>query len=105
MSKSSEAVKRWRQNTKRRMVESMGGCCVCCGYNNSLRALTFHHLDPTQKEMGFGQARGNPTAWKTIISELKKCVCVCYNCHMEIHDGLRGVPVNPARFNEQFSKY
>jgi 5-methylcytosine-specific restriction endonuclease McrA len=54
MSYSSEKVKKWRKNTKDRMVAAMGGCCQICGYSKSTNALEFHHIDPTVKEKGFG---------------------------------------------------
>jgi hypothetical protein len=105
MSKSSEAVKRWRANTKQRMVDSMGGCCVICGYNRCLRALDFHHLDPSEKDFGFGSARGNPASWSKLVNELRKCVCVCRNCHAELHDGMIKIPKGVTRFNEEYVDY
>lgn len=69
MSHSSEAVKRWRKNTKIKMVESMGGSCQCCGYNSCNDALAFHHIDPSKKDISFSQIRANPTNWKNIVEE------------------------------------
>ena len=92
MSSSSEAVKRWRLNTKDRMVQAMGGKCQCCGYNKTNKALAFHHIDPDKKDMGFGDTRANPKSWQKIIIELKKCILVCHNCHSEIHDGIENYP-------------
>ena len=102
---SSDAVKRWRLNTKDRMVQAMGGKCQCCGYNKTHKALAFHHIDPTQKDMGFGDTRANPKSWQKIITELRKCILVCHNCHSEIHDGIRDLPENYAKFNEDFINY
>ena len=28
----------------------MGSCCQYCGYNDSLYALEFHHIDPSKKK-------------------------------------------------------
>ena len=50
MSKNSEAVKRWRKNTKDRMVIAMGGCCQICGYNKTHKALEFHHINQMKKK-------------------------------------------------------
>lgn len=105
MSKRSEAVKRWRNKTKERMTESMGGECVCCGYKVCQRSLDFHHLDPSEKELSFGKMRAEPHAWSKIVEELRKCVLVCSNCHGEIHEGLIEVPKDAARFNEEFAEY
>jgi len=105
MSYSSNAVKRWRQRTKEKMVEAMGGACQCCGYDTSSGALAFHHLDPTVKELGFGKTRANPSNWDKVVEELRKCVLVCHNCHAEIHWGLREVPVDAATFNEEYADW
>ena len=32
------------------LVESLGGCCVKCGYDKNLAVLSFHHNDPEQKK-------------------------------------------------------
>lgn len=105
MSATSEHVKQWRKRTKERIVDALGGACVCCGYHRRRRALHTHHLDPTVKDFGLGAIRGNPKAWRRIVEELKKCVLVCSNCHAEIHDGLRAVPADAARFNPAYEDY
>jgi hypothetical protein len=105
MSKRSEHVKNWRKNTKNRIVEAMGGKCICCGYNKCNSALSLHHLDPSQKEFQFGKIRANPASWLKIVEELKKCVLLCNNCHAEFHDGLIKIPEHHASFNESFSYY
>ena len=92
MSKSSEAVKRWRKNTKEKMVNVMGGCCQICGYNRSMNALEFHHIDPNEKEISFGDARANNTKWDLLVEELKKCIMLCSNCHKEVHEGITVLP-------------
>lgn len=105
MSKSSEAVKRWRKNTKRRIVESMGGCCVVCGYNEHDEALELHHINPEEKEFQLGAIRGSPKAWTTIVKELRKCVLLCSNCHAVVEVGKIEVPKTANRFNESFAEY
>lgn len=35
---------------KTKLKAYKGGKCIVCGYNKSIRALQFHHLDPTQKD-------------------------------------------------------
>lgn len=88
MSRSSENVKTWRQNTKRRMVQSMGGKCVICNYDRCPEALDFHHIDPFQKDFQMGDILASPQRWTIIVAELKKCVLLCANCHRELHAGL-----------------
>jgi hypothetical protein len=105
MSYSSNVVKNWRQHTKEKMVDAMGGACQCCGYNKCTQALAFHHIDPNVKDIGFGDVRANPTKWSKIVEELKKCVLVCHNCHSEIHAGIRELPKMYATFDENFADW
>ncbi len=67
-------------------VAKMGGKCSECGYNKSLWALQFHHLNPSIKDSNFNSMRG----WskKRLASELQGCVLLCANCHLEEHERL-----------------
>lgn len=105
MSKRSESVKRWRKNSKKRMVDAMGGKCQCCTYNKCHDALEFHHLDPTQKDISLGGMRANPKRWSTIILELKKCILLCSNCHREVHEGITPLPETYDTFDPSFEDY
>lgn len=105
MTKQSVAVRAWRQKTKERVVEAMGGSCVVCGYNRCFNALALHHLDPAEKDFALGDARANPRRWPTLVAELRKCVLVCSVCHAEVHAGITEVPVSAPRFNEAFAEY
>ena len=78
-------LKSWRQRAKMKAVEVKGGCCERCGYDKSLRALHFHHRDPSQKDFSISN-NGNAIAWSKIEKEIKKCILVCSNCHCEIHE-------------------
>lgn len=81
---SYEKVKSWRQRAKEKAVNYLGGKCQNCGYNRSLRALSFHHCNPEEKDFNISS---QCIAWEAVVKELDKCVLVCSNCHMEIHDG------------------
>lgn len=105
MRNSPKHVKDWRNNTKQRMLQAMGGQCVCCGYSRCADALEFHHLDSREKEFGLGKTRANPTKWIKIVEELRKCVLVCSICHREVHAGIREVPVDAVRFDESYVNY
>ncbi len=78
----------------------MGGQCQCCGYDTCDEALDLHHIDPSQKEIGFGKLRANPIAITKMVDELQKCVLLCANCHREYHAGIRQLPDVFARLNE-----
>jgi predicted HNH restriction endonuclease len=88
MSLSSEAVKRWRVNSKKKIVAALGGKCRVCGYDKCHQALQVHHVDPSKKEFSFGAFRASPKSWEKAVVELKKCVLLCGNCHAEVHDGI-----------------
>jgi hypothetical protein len=79
-------VNQRRFDIKRKAVEYKGGNCERCGYNKCLRALSFHHKDPSQKD--FSVSGKHCRAWERIRVELDKCMMVCANCHMEIHEKL-----------------
>jgi predicted transcriptional regulator len=105
MSKSSDKVKLWREKTKIRLVESFGGKCCICGYNKCMESLAFHHIDPSKKEFSFGKIIANPCSWKKIVVEIRKCICVCNNCHGEIHKGITKIPNDAPMFNEKYVDY
>jgi hypothetical protein len=69
-----------------RAIEYKGGCCVVCGYNRCVRALEFHHVDPSKKSFGLSE-RGLCHSWDRIQEELDKCILLCANCHREVEDG------------------
>jgi hypothetical protein len=69
---------------KLKAVEYKGGKCCRCNYNKNIKALQFHHLDVQQKDFIIG---GSYTrSWSILKTELDKCILVCANCHVEIHD-------------------
>lgn len=104
MSKSSEAVKEWRKNTKAKMIVCMGSKCQICGYSKSSNALEFHHITPKEKKFSLSSIRGNPTNWENIKQELAKCILLCSNCHKEVHENLTTLPETYQKFDEQLLK-
>lgn len=75
-------LKAWRKRTKQRAIEYKGGKCQRCGYNKSVRALSFHHRDGKL----FGIGASTRQCWETIWQELDKCDLLCANCHAEAED-------------------
>ena len=100
MSKNSEKVIRWRKRTKAKIVLAMGGCCQVCGYNRCNDALELHHINPEEKDFGFGRIMAIPKRLIEIIKELKKCILLCSNCHREIHAGIIELPYNYYKLNK-----
>src|SRR3990172_5985813 len=76
--------KRWKER-KRKAIELMGGQCCLCGYKKCISAFEFHHKDPNEKDLDIAVAFR--MSWDKLVSELKKCILVCANCHREKHSG------------------
>ena len=76
-----------------------------CGYDKCPGALHFHHVDPTEKDLGISDMRGSIRGWATIIIELRKCILLCSNCHAEVHAGITTIPTDYCKFNEQYINY
>lgn len=81
-----EHVKAWRRRAKETLVSEAGGKCIRCGYNKCMRALVFHHRDPTTKEFNI---RTSIRALDKLRKEAAKCDLLCSNCHAEIHEQLQ----------------
>jgi transposase len=89
----SEAVVRRRKKMKTILVEEAGGACCVCGYGRNMRALHFHHVEPSQKRHEIN-AKGVALALETLRAEARKCVLLCSNCHAEVEDGMTSVPID-----------
>jgi predicted HNH restriction endonuclease len=74
------AVAKRRRKVRLMAIEYGGGKCQICGYKKCNRALSFHH-----KDFGLSTA-GLTRSWEKTKAELDKCILVCANCHMEIHE-------------------
>ena len=86
-----EAVKKRRRKLREMAREYKGGKCMICGYKKCQRALSFHHIDPSKKKFDLS-SRGLTRSWERIQKEIDKCVLLCANCHMEVHEGITQLP-------------
>ena len=59
--------------------------CAKCGYNEYPIALDFHHLDPSQKDEKVSRWVSNHYSIERALEEMKKCICLCANCHRVFH--------------------
>jgi len=80
--------KEMRAKAKQTLVNMKGGCCSICGYNKCLRALNFHHNDPNvEKKYAISKVLdGHRNRLWRLKPELDKCILLCSNCHMELHE-------------------
>lgn len=73
-------LRKWQYNTK---VVSV----VYAAIINIQELQSSTTLDPNQKDFGIG-SKGYTRSFDKVKKELDKCICVCANCHREIHAGL-----------------
>lgn len=76
-----------RQIVKDCLKRMFGGKCVRCGYDKCLSSLHFHHLPQFKKVAGVS-ALLNLKGREAVITEAKKCILICANCHGELHQGM-----------------
>jgi len=60
--------------------------CQKCGYNKCATALQYHHLNSSDKKGNISRWAAQARAKKSILNEIAKCICVCSNCHAELHE-------------------
>lgn len=80
-----EGVQLQRSDFVAELKKLRGGKCQRCGYDTTVKALDFHHLDPNKKD--FTISNGNFKLTEA-IEESKKCILICSNCHRELHAGV-----------------
>lgn len=83
----SEAVSKNRKNRKLKLVEICGGKCIICGYNKCIQALEFHHINVETKDFTIS-TKGLCRSLEKALTEIKKCILVCANCHRELENNI-----------------
>jgi 5-methylcytosine-specific restriction endonuclease McrA len=86
-----KAVSARRKKLRDMALEYAGGKCKICGYSRCKRALSFHHRNPKKKDFGLSM-KGITRSWEKTKKELDKCILLCANCHMEVHDSVTQLP-------------
>jgi hypothetical protein len=76
-------VVRQRGRTKKNNLIQNNGGCLDCGYNKNSAAISFHHLDPSEKLFNINVNRFSNINDDKLDQELEKCEMLCMNCHME----------------------
>ena len=92
-------LKRIRRNTQKNAEEIKAlvnefrkdGCKTCP--EKTSECLDAHHINPSHKKFEVGRMmNGRNVSSKLFKEELKKCICLCKNCHAKLHAGLRTLP-------------
>ena len=92
------------KNRKRQEVErkqkynELKQPCFKCG-ESRLYLIQFHHIDPSTKLFNITEGGSKN---KNINEEVKKCVCLCSNCHDEFHYFYGKVPKLPKESLEEY---
>ena len=68
--------------------------CAKCG-EERVYVIDFHHSDPNTKLFNISTAGSRHTEVE-IAEEVKKCVCLCRNCHQEFHHFFGRQPERPV---------
>lgn len=81
--KYAELIMPNRSARKAAIVHMLGGKCSQCGYSASLRALDFHHVNPTEKRRTVSHllAINTEEAFIQAMDEAQRCTLLCSNCH------------------------
>lgn len=72
-------------------IKRICGCYFECGEHEPA-CMDFHHLDHKTKLFAVNSVTILRKPTDRLIEELKKCECVCANCHRKLHAGLLEKP-------------
>ncbi len=102
------ACRSFRQSEARRklkidLVAMHGGVCFQCGYNKSLWAFHFHHINPAGKIAAVSELVKNGKRAEA-VAEALKCHMLCANCHAEEEERL-WVSKNYGNTSGSFENY
>ena len=93
---SKNGLKEYQKNnkttnnkTKEKLVFLSGGCCQSCVYDKNYAALQFQHIDPKTKLFPLNATSCGMYTWEELTKELVKCLLLCANCHLELHNPKR----------------
>lgn len=81
------AQKRRGMARKAEALKLLGSKCSnkSCGYNKNIAALCFHHIDESTKLFELDLRAFSNSSPELLHDEIKKCILLCHNCHMELH--------------------
>lgn len=98
--KHSDEWKAKDRERRRAFNEKWKHPCEKCG-ESRLYLIQFHHIDPSTKSFCIG-ANATSKQDSLLEEEVKKCICLCSNCHDEFHYLYGAKPKHPV---ESLSEY
>lgn len=96
--KNKDIAKQQRQ-AKLERLHKLKTSCVKCGETRPY-VIDFHHIDPNTKEFEPSQLINGSNS--KLTDELKKCVCLCRNCHAEFHYRYGNKPEHPVEALQEY---
>lgn len=78
---------------RREKVWELKKPCQKCG-DDRLYLIHFHHINPSERDFPVSSFRKH--SLEKCKQEVKKCVCLCANCHTEYHFIYGQKPQNPV---------
>ena len=91
---------RVRRKTNKDKLYCFKTPCVKCGDSRPY-VIDFHHIDPSTKSFNVSTMGSRHTTVE-ISEEVKKCVCLCRNCHQEYHYFFGNKPEKPVESLEEY---
>ena len=91
--KNAEYVRKNQKKKKLELYEFKTPCAKCG--ESRLYIIDFHHINPATKSFGIANNYVRPK--EVIVEEIKKCVCLCKNCHYEFHHLYGRNPKEPVK--------
>ena len=86
--KNKRRIKRARSTKKDFLAYKSKLNCEECGFTD-WRALQFHHKNPRNKDLELASTVGKGWSLNKIKKEIRKCKCLCANCHQILHFKIR----------------
>ncbi len=84
---NAKANKKRHQVRRAKLLTLLGNKCKHCLQMFPHVAMDLHHLNPKGKDFSFNNLQGR--AWSRVITEAKKCILLCANCHRIEHERMR----------------
>ena len=78
-----------RKNKIRDYINDVKSKTPCSCGESRIACLQFHHLDGESKDFVLARAVQSKYSLKKIKEEIDKCVIICANCHLCLHDDIR----------------
>lgn len=84
---SRDWARKRRKRIREEIVRMKDVPCADCGVRYSHYIMQFHHLDPSKKVCKIGEIN----SVRRLLSEARKCIILCSNCHLEREWGENGL--------------